>query len=497
MARYSLWEGGGGVLTYSFENIDTESMYEHLYRCIKQDILQKKLRAGEKLPSKRSFAKNLGVSTITVESAYAQLVAEGFLYTLPKRGYYVCDLEQETPAPPPRPQPPKSQGAAPERRVYWGDFVGSSVARDMFPFSVWVKLLRDVTASEDEATLLTDTSAGGIRQLRQAIADHLYQFRGMSIAPEQIVVGAGTEYLYGVLIQLLGRRRGYAVEDPGYQRLSKIYEKNDVTTFHIPMDQGGVIPDKLEESGAEILHITPSHHFPTGIVMPVSRRYELLSWASKGENRYIIEDDYDCEFRLAGRPIPTLQSIDVMEKVIYINTFSKSLAPAFRISYLVLPRHLVTRFYETLGFYSGTVSCLEQMTLARFLAQGYFEKHINRMRNHYRALRDRLLAALRQSPLAGKVKITGEQAGLHFLMALDTPRSDQELLQAAEGLDLRVSFVSQYYYDEARRQPHVLVMNYSGLEAGKVEQAVDRLCRAVLGPAPEGEATEATGGDAS
>ncbi|MFR4757101.1 MAG: hypothetical protein ACLT9P_02505 [Evtepia gabavorous] len=154
----------------------------------------------------------------------------------------------------------------------------------------------------------------------------------------------------------------------------KIYEKNDVVTYHIPMDQAGIIPEKLEESGAEILHITPFHHFPTGIVMPVSRRYEFLSWASKGENRYIIEDDYDCEFRLAGRPIPTLQSIDVMEKVIYINTFSKSLAPAFRISYLVLPKHLVTRFYETLGFYSGTVSCLEQMTLGRFLSEGYYGK---------------------------------------------------------------------------------------------------------------------------
>ena len=366
----------------------------------------------------------------------------------------------------------------------------------MFPFSVWVKLLRDVTASEDEATLLTDTSAGGIRQLRQAIADHLYQFRGMTISPEQIVVGAGTEYLYGVLIQLLGRHRGYAVEDPGYQRLSKIYEKNDVAIHHIPMDQGGVIPEKLEESGAEILHITPSHHFPTGIVMPVSRRYELLSWASKGENRYIIEDDYDCEFRLAGRPIPTLQSIDVMEKVIYINTFSKSLAPAFRISYLVLPRHLVTRFYETLGFYSGTVSCLEQMTLARFLAQGYFEKHINRMRNHYRALRDKLLAALRQSPLAGKVKISGEQAGLHFLMALDTPRSEEAILQAAEGLDLRISFVSQYYFSAPNRLPHVLVMNYSGLEEGKVAEAVARLCQAVLGEpeaAAEPPATQGRG----
>ena len=465
------------MLTYSFENIDSESMYEHLYRCIKQDILQEKLRAGEKLPSKRAFAKNLGVSTITVESAYAQLVAEGFLYALPKRGYYVCDLERKETAP--LPQTPAIQPAP--KRTYWADFVGSSVARDMFPFSVWVKLLRDVTAGEDEATLLTDTSAGGIQQLRQAISDHLYQFRGMSIDPEQIVVGAGTEYLYSVLIQLLGRQWGYAVEDPGYLRLSKIYEKNDVATYHIPMDEHGIIPEKLEESGAEILHITPSHHFPTGIVMPVSRRYEFLSWASKGENRYIIEDDYDCEFRLAGRPIPTLQSIDVMEKVIYINTFSKSLAPAFRISYLVLPKHLVTRFYDTLGFYSGTVSCLEQMTLARFLSEGYFEKHINRMRNHYRALRDKLLAELRQSPLAGKVRISEENAGLHFLLELDTQRSDEEIRAAAEREDLRLSFVSQYYVSDQNRRPHVLVMNYSGLEERQIPEAVTRLCRAVEG----------------
>ena len=466
------------VLTYSFENIESESMYEHLYRCIKQDILQKKLKSGEKLPSKRTFAKNLGVSTITVESAYAQLVAEGYLYTLPKRGYYVCDLEKGEEPPPPRPK--QELPRQPVRRTYWADFVGSSVAKDMFPFSVWVKLLRDVTAGEDEATLLTDTSAGGIRQLRQAISDHLYQFRGMSIDPEQIVVGAGTEYLYSVLIQLLGRDRGYAMEDPGYLRLSKIYEKNDVRVCHIPMDASGIIPEKLEESGAEILHITPSHHFPTGIVMPVSRRYEFLSWASKGENRYIIEDDYDCEFRLSGRPIPTLQSIDVMEKVIYINTFSKSLAPAFRISYLVLPKHLVTRFYETLGFYSGTVSCLEQMTLARFLSEGYFEKHINRMRNHYRTVRDNLLGEISRSPLAGRVRISEENAGLHFLMEVDTNRSDQEIVQAAEGEDLRISFVSQYYFDTANCRPHVLVMNYSGLEEDRIPEAVDRLCRAVL-----------------
>ena len=474
---------GWAVLTYSFEDTGGESMYEYLYRCIKQDIVQRKLKAGERLPSKRAFAKNLGVSTITVESAYAQLVAEGYLYSQPKRGYFVCGLEGAGEAPPPPPPPPASRGQSPQsdRRKYWADFVGSSVAKDMFPFSVWVKLLRDVTAGEDETALLTDTSAGGIRQLRQAIAGHLYQFRGMSIDPDQIVVGAGTEYLYSVLIQLLGRSRSYAVEDPGYLRLSKIYEKNDVKTFHIPMDASGIIPQMLEKSGAEILHITPSHHFPTGIVMPVSRRYEFLSWASKGENRYIIEDDYDCEFRLAGRPIPTLQSIDVMEKVIYINTFSKSLAPAFRISYLVLPRHLVTRFYETLGFYSGTVSCLEQMTLARFLSQGYFEKHINRMRNHYRALRDRLLEELRSSPLSDLVRISEENAGLHFLLEVDTDQSDEAILRAAEAEDLRISFVSQYYFSQEGRTPHVLVMNYSGLEEDRIPEAVARLCRAVLG----------------
>ena len=461
------------MLTYSFENIDTESMYEHLYRCIKQDILQKKLRAGEKLPSKRTFAKNLGVSTITVESAYAQLVAEGFLYTLPKRGYYVCELEREEPV---APLPPRPKGPAPrepDKRAYWADFVGSSVARDMFPFSVWVKLLRDVTAGEDEATLLTDTSAGGIRQLRQAISDHLYQFRGMTIDPEQIVVGAGTEYLYSVLIQLLGRQWGYAVEDPGYLRLSKIYEKNDVVTYHIPMDQAGIIPEKLEESGAEILHITPSHHFPTGIVMPVSRRYEFLSWASKGENRYIIEDDYDSELRLGGKPFPTLQSIDVSDKVIYMNTFTKTLASTVRISYMVLPQTLAEKFYRELSFYSCTVSNFEQYTLAEFIENGSFEKHINRLRNYYQNKRDLILQALEKKPLGDYVTIEEEEAGVHFLMHLCTDQKEEKIVTQAKSRGVKLKPLSGYYADtaEAAKQENTYVMNYSSIDPAAMERA--------------------------
>ena len=345
------------MLTYSFENIASESMYEHLYRCIKQDILQKKLRAGEKLPSKRSFAKNLGVSTITVESAYAQLVAEGFLYTLPKRGYYVCELEQEAPVPAPAPPaPPKrSEGKAPEQRTYWADFVGSSVARDMFPFSVWVKLLRDVTASEDEATLLTDTSAGGIRQLRQAIADHLYQFRGMTISPEQIVVGAGSETLIGLLVQLLGREGGYGVEKPGYTKTQRILTSCGAAVRPLPLDGQGLRVDALEEAGVRVVHVTPSHHYPLGIIMPVARRQALLRWAEAAPDRYILEDDYDSEFRFSGRPIPALQSLDGGERVVYLNTFAKSLAPSLRISYMVLPPHLLERWRRDFWFYSSTV----------------------------------------------------------------------------------------------------------------------------------------------
>ena len=459
------------MLTYTLKKAPGVPLYEALYRAIRQDITEGRLPAGTKLPSQRALAANLKVSKITVEAAYDHLSQEGYIRSYPKRGFFV----EQTELCRPRPRQPEGIPAeAPEAPPF--DLTGS--APGDFPFTVWSRLERQVMLDVGTA-LLKPLPNQGAPELRRAIADHLFQFRGFRADPENILVGAGTDFLYTLLVQILGRDKTYFVEEPGYGKIRSIYASAGARCMGVPLDDFGVSPESL--MGADVLHISPSHHFPTGIVMPVSRRYEFLSWASKGENRYIIEDDYDCEFRLAGRPIPTLQSIDVMEKVIYINTFSKSLAPAFRISYLVLPKHLVTRFYDTLGFYSGTVSCLEQMTLARFLSEGYFEKHINRMRNHYRALRDKLLAELRQSPLAGKVRISEENAGLHFLLELDTQRSDEDIRAAAEREDLRLSFVSQYYVSDQNRRPHVLVMNYSGLEERQIPEAVARLCRAVEG----------------
>lgn len=467
------------MLTYSFTSEQEESLYEQLYYNIRKDIAEGRLRAHEKLPSKRSFAKNLGVSITTVESAYAQLVTEGYLYALPKRGYFVSSLEREIPekATKVTPSPLSSE----EDTDCFADLLSNGVSTELFPFSVWIRLLRQVMATENEERLLTDRPAAGLSQLREAIASHLRDFRGMEVSPDQVIVGAGTEYLYAVLIQLLGRSRIYGVEDPGYLRLSWIYERNDVTCCHIPMDESGILPEELEKSGTEILHITPSHHFPTGIVMPISRRYDLLSWASRAPGRYILEDDYDCEFRLAGKPIPTLQSIDRSEKVIYMNTFSQSLAPAFRMSYLILPQHLVKRFYEYLGFYSGTVSCFEQLTLARFLDGGYFEKHINRMRTYYRNLRDHLVQELRQSPLADRIRIHEEDSGVHFLLEVESERSDAEIIARAEENGLRLTCLSDYYYDPAHCHERSLVINYAGIQPEKVSEVVRRLCQCILG----------------
>lgn len=465
------------MLTYSFANLQGESMYTHLYKCIKNDILVGTLKASEKLPSKRMLAKNLGISLITVENAYAQLLVEGYIYSEPKRGYYVAKLQQQLL---PTAQPQASQPLVESKAPATLSFAKSSVPPETFPYNTWARLLRNTLTSADEHALISDTATGGVLPLRKALAKHLYQFRGLNVTPEQIIIGSGTQTLYNLIVQLLGRSHIYALEDPGYPQLAAIYRTNDVFCRYLPMDEQGIQAEVLENSGADILHITPSHQFPTGITMPVSRRYELLHWASQKSSRYIIEDDYDCEFRLFGKPIPPLQSIDKAEKVIYINTFSKTLAPTFRISYMVLPKHLASLFYAKLGFYSCTVSNFEQFTLAKFIEDGYFERHINRMRTYYRNKRDNLLKYLATCPAAKALQVEGENSGLHFLLHLATEASDSQLREAALKEGLQIKFLSDYYHNKLSDNSHTLLMNYTGIEDELLYPALDKLFKALL-----------------
>jgi GntR family transcriptional regulator/MocR family aminotransferase len=334
--------------------------------------------------------------------------------------------------------------------------------------------MRQVLNSGDEK-LLQRMTANGVLELRFAICQYLLEFRNMSVAPNQIVVGSGTEALYTMLVQLLGRNSVYAVENPGYKKVATVFEINGANYVPINIEKNGINIEDLEQSCANVIHISPSHHFPTGLVMPVRCRGELLDWAAKSENRFIIEDDYDSEFRFNGKPLQTLQSSDTNDCVIYINTFSKSLASTIRISYMVLPEALMERYKKELSFYSCTVSNFEQYTLAAFIEQGYFEKHINRMRNYYRTLRDQVMTSIKNHKLYSKVSIKEDDSGLHFLMSADTSFYDEELILRAENRGVNLSCLSSYYHKKEEAPQHTFIINYSGLSGVNVERAVEGL----------------------
>ena len=457
------------MLTYTFEKNSGISLYEQLYRYIKSDILSGRLTEGEKLPSKRTLATHLEISVITVKNAYEQLAAEGYIYGVEKKGYYVSRVET----------PLQSGTAAPlpeakKEPHYVLDLVTNSISAEYFPFTVWSKAMRQTILEQDKG-LLQPMPYNGALVLRRAIADNLQQFRGMTVDPEQIIIGAGTEFLYYLLIQLLGRDRIYAVEDPGYSKIGRIYESNQVPLRRIGLDDAGLSARELRKSGADVVHISPSHHYPTGIVMPIGRRQELLRWAGEQEGRYILEDDYDSEFRFIGRPIPTMFSADERERVIYLNTFSKTIAPSMRISYMILPPHLMAEYRRRLSFYACTVSGFEQYTLAQFMAQGRYEQHINRMRNRYRQKRDAVIDAIRTGPLAGRAEIMEQDAGLHFLMTLDTEMDDAVLRGRAAEKGVRLALLSDYYSVPETAPQHVVVVNYSGIELDDLHRGLDRI----------------------
>lgn len=465
------------MLTYDLEKRGAVPLYEYLYRCIRGDILSGRIAAGDRLPSKRSCAENLGISVITVENAYAQLAGEGYILSMPRRGYVVQAMPAGQAAPVREPLPADEAGEErPNTPLI--DF-GSNRAPD-FPFSVWSQLMRELLR-EEQSALMTASPSAGILPLRRAIAAHLRDYRGMTVSPEQIIVGAGTEYLYGLIAQLLGSEMICALEDPGYPRIAQVYAAHNVRCVYRAIDGDGMDPEALTRDGVTAVHVSPSHHFPTGQVMPIAQRLALLRWAAGAPGRYIIEDDYDSELRLQGKPIPTMQSIDTADRVIYLNTFTKTLSSTVRISYMVLPRPLLARFRERLSFYACTVPNLEQYTLTRFIERGHFDKHLNRMRNAYRIRRDELVACLQTGPLVGRCSVRQADAGLHFLLRIRTELSDEELCRRCLSHGLRLDPLARYRRQRDPADDHVFVMNYSSLRPGQAQTAAAALADILTG----------------
>lgn len=456
------------MLTYSLEDRGGLTLYEYLYRSIRGDILSGTLAVGERLPSKRALAEHLGVSVITVEGAYQQLEAEGYVHTRPRSGFFVSRVERSLPA------RQATADVPPQPVQEWKlDLKTNRVDAARFPLTTWARLTRQVLA-EEGAALLSPLPHQGLFALRRAICSDLRDYRGLSASPEQIVIGAGAEYLYLLLAQLLGRDTVLAVEDPGYPKIRQVYEKSGVRCVSLPLDGEGMNPDALRASGAVAAHLSPSHQYPTGLVTPIRRRQELLRWAEE-TGGFVIEDDYDSELRFTGRPIPPLQSIDGGGRVAYLNTFSQTIAPSMRVGFLVLPPRLLEQYRRELDFYSCTVPATEQFILTRFLEGGYYEQHLARMRTEYRLRRAAVLEAFRRSAFAGRVHIAEQGAGLHFLLRLDTARSDGELDTRARKLGVRLGFLSEYTRRREAAFDHTLVVNYAGLEKERLPEAVELL----------------------
>jgi len=444
------------MLTYIFNKNSKVSLYEQLYQFIKDDIIEGIIEGGQKLPSKREFAAHLGVSKVTVENAYNSLVSEGYVYSLEKKGYYA-----ERGLSIPRVKSAALKQDDKTEKTYDIDLSSNTVPTSKFPFSAWSKLMREQILNYS-TELLDPLPYNGAASLRKAISNYLFQERGMNISPSSVIIGAGSEYLYSLIIRLLGNDKIYGIETPSYHKIQKVYKMNSAVCRPIKLTNDGIDKSLLYESGADVIHISPSHNFPTGYVMNVRNRHEVISWANSSDGRYIIEDDFDSELRFSGKPLQPLQTLDTMGKVIYINTFSKTISPSFRIGYMVLPESLSEKYKNELGFNSCTVPSFEQYTLAEFIEKGYYERHINRMKKYYKVLRNDLLEAFNISGVSSKASIIEAGAGLHFSLKLDTEIPDKYIKEKMEERGVKVSFLSDYDGEE-----HILIVNYSGLNAEK------------------------------
>ena len=461
-------------LTTALDAASGVPLYEQLYRSLAAEMRAGTLTAGTRMPGKRRLAAELSVSVNTVDTAYQMLAAEGYLAARERSGFYV----QEYLALPTRPEevPPPVSAAPPEAAEppVRFDLSTRGVDPGLFPFRTWARLQKELLYSSPQ--LLTHGDAQGDVELRQALADYLEEYRGVRCTAEQVVVGAGMEYLLSLLAPLLPGKT--AVENPGYQRAKQVLENNGVPCRCLPVDADGLSLTALSSSDAAVCYVTPSHQFPTGVTMPAGRRAELLHWAARAPGqRYIIEDDYDSEFRFDTRPLPSLQGMAGADgPVVYLSTCSRSLAPGIRIAYMVLPRQLLGAWQAKYRLYSGTVGRFEQQTLARFITGGYFTRHLARERTAYKARRDALVAALRTSFAPEELTLAGLHTGLHLLAQLKDPPPDAALRAAARQYGVRCSLLSDYdLTGTAHSAAGTLVLGYGSLPDADCAAAGERL----------------------
>ncbi len=448
--------------TIELDRSGKKPLYVQLYEHIAGELRAGHLREGERLPSKKALAAHLQLSRNTVETAYAMLCQEGYAVSRPRSGTYAARVEPRFSPAPAAPLPPERDALS------WRyDFATNTVDAASFPFRSWARLGKEVLYNGEE--LLSAGDSQGDARLREALAKYLREYRAVNCEAGQIVIGAGMEYLLMLLCRLLPQELRFAVEDPGYQRTASVLQGSGRELRFLSLDAEGLRLSELEQSGADAACVTPSHQFPTGIVMPVHRRQALLRWAAEKPGRYLVEDDYNSEFSFSGRPIPSLQGMDG-SRVIYISTFSRVLAPSIRIAYMVLPPELLRSSRPLLREYSSTVSRFEQNTLAAFIEGGWFSRHLSRMKTLYRRRRDALLSLLAPHLKAEGLTVSGGGAGLHLLLQGE-PTAIRRIRENADRGGVRVPGLNEFRQTPLDEED-TLLLSYAGMDEARMAEAV-------------------------
>lgn len=451
-------------------NLDPTSpvpQYEQLYRHLSREILSGRLPGGTRLPSRRALSRHLGVSEMTIHSAYDLLQAEGFLTSKERVGLFVEDI-LPLPLLPERALTSPAQGT--QAPLY--DFSPQSTDISLFPHALFAKLVREELL--DNPDLMNRGDPRGEIGLRAALCQFLYQFRGVHCKQEQLVIASGVDQLLQTVSSLIGEKRKIAVEDPGYPEAARVFQRAGHTVIPLSLDEYGLNPEALENSGADLAYLTPAHQFPTGVSLPASRRSELLGWANRKDGRFLIEDDYDSEFRYASRPLPALQSLDGRGKVVYLSTFSRSLAPGLRVAYMALPEALNLRFDREHLRCGETVSRYEQSAMGRLVGEGHYIRHLRRAGAAYQKRAAVVCGLL--SGIAGSF-IKGQEAGLHFLFGMKG-MDENEVVEQGRRAGIPLSGLGKYAM-KAKTEP-ALVLGFGGLKDGTLDEAV-RALRAALG----------------
>lgn len=460
--------------------LDTKSLtplYQQIEEYLKQEIQEGRLIAGMRLPSSRALSANLLVSRSTIETAYDQLVAEGYIEPVAYKGYYVCEIEgiYFQKAEYTKQNNPEKTEIKQRRKLqkYCYDFALNGIAPESFPTHTWKQLAKQVLSDSTEE-IFAQGNPYGEDSFREAIAEYLYHARGVKCEKSQILVGAGNDYLLMVLATLFECNKKVAMENPTYLSAWYDLKHTGCSVCTVKSDEMGICIEELEKTGADVVYVMPSHQFPMGTVMPLKRRMELLRWADENQT-YIIEDDYDSEFRYKGKPIPALQGFDKNERVIYIGTFSKSIAPSIRISYMALPKKLM-RYYQSRYPFAVTISKVDQKIVELFLRNGHYERHLNRMRRLYKSKHDWILRWVKEE-MSEICSCFGEHAGIHLLLRFHNGISEDEAVERAKSAGIRVYGLSEFFVQEKKETEAVVLIGYATLTEEEIKEALQILSR--------------------